>query len=87
MVRRRADLPQLLTAKLPSPSQPALKEPVTLVVETNEGSRHRTTLFCCVEWRGTHRTPVAGRGREPKELFEQAVARFGFVNPYAEERP
>lgn len=65
----------------------ALKEPVTLVVETNEGSRHKPTLFCRVEWRGTRRTPVAGRGREPKELFEQAVARFGFVNPYAEERP
>jgi len=63
----------------------ALKEPVTLVVETNEGSKHRPTLFCRVEWRGTRMTPVIGKGREPKELFEQAVARFSFVDPYAGE--
>ena len=63
----------------------ALREPVTLVVETNEGSKHRPTLFCRVEWRGTRMTPVVGKGREPKELYEQAVSRFGFVDPYAEE--
>ncbi len=72
----------------------ALEEPVTLVVETNEGSRqsaqrsgYRPTLFCRVEWRGERMTPVVGKGREPKELFEQAVARFGFTDPYAEEQP
>jgi hypothetical protein len=63
----------------------ALKEPVTLVVETNEGSRHRPTLFCRVEWRGERMTPDVGKGREPKELFEQAVAKFGFTDPYAGE--
>ncbi len=30
-------------------------------------------------------TPVVGKGREPKELYEQAVSRFGFVDPYAED--
>ncbi|CAA9573966.1 MAG: hypothetical protein AVDCRST_MAG86-1972 [uncultured Truepera sp.] len=65
----------------------ALKEPITLVVETNEGSKHRLTLFCRVECRGERMTPAVGKGREPNELFEQAVARFGFTDPYAEERP
>jgi len=65
----------------------ALKEPVTLVVETNEGSRHRPTLFCRVEWRGERMTPVVGKGREPRELYDEVVARFGFVDPYAEEQP
>ena len=63
----------------------ALKEPVTLVVETNEGSRHRPTLFCRVEWRGTRMTPPLGKGRGPEELLEQAVAKFGFTDPYAGE--
>ncbi len=68
----------------------ALKEPVTLVVETNEGSRqsaqrsgYRPTLFCRVEWRGERMTPAVGKGREPKELYDEVVARFGFTNPYA----
>ena len=63
----------------------ALTEPVTLVVETNEGSRHRPTLFCRVEWRGARMTPVVGKGRGPEELLEQAVAKFGFTDPYAGE--
>ncbi len=63
----------------------ALKEPVTLVVETNEGSKHRPTLFCRVEWRGERMTPAIGKGREPKELYDEVVARFGFTDPYAGE--
>jgi hypothetical protein len=63
----------------------ALEEPVTLVVETNEGSRHRPTLFCRVEWRGTRMTPTIEKGREPKELYDEVVARFGFTDPYAGE--
>ncbi len=63
----------------------ALREPVTLVVETNEGSRHRPTLFCRVEWRGERMTPIVGKGRGPEELLEQAVAKFGFTDPYAGE--
>jgi len=54
-------------------------------VETNEGSRHRPTLFCRVEWRGTRMTPPIGKGREPKELYDEVVARFGFTDPYAGE--
>jgi hypothetical protein len=66
---------------------PTLKEPLTLVVETNEGTRqggrgYRPALFCRVEWRGTRMTPVVGKGREPKELYQQAVTRFGFTDPY-----
>ncbi len=69
---------------------PALKEPLTLVAETNQGSRqagrgYRPTLFCRVEWRGQRMTPVVGKEREPKELYEQAVARFGFTDPYKAE--
>lgn len=59
----------------------ALEEPVTLVVETNEGSRHRPTLFCRLEWRGKRMTPELSK--DPEELYEQAVERFGFSNPYA----
>jgi len=72
----------------------ALKEPVTLVVETNEGSRqsaqrsgYRPTLFCRVEWRGTRMTPTIGKGGEPGELYDEVVARFGFTDPYAGEQP
>ncbi len=63
----------------------ALEEPVTLVVETNEGSKHRPTLFCRVEWRGTRMTPPIEKGREPKELYDEVVTRFGFTDPYAGE--
>ena len=68
----------------------AIKEPLTLVVETNEGSRqsgfgYRPTLFCRVEWRGERMTPPLGKGRGPEELYEQATAKFGFTNPYAGE--
>ncbi len=64
----------------------ALVEPVTLVVETNEGSRHRPTLFCRLEWRGKRLTPELGKEREPKALYQQVVERFGFKNPYETER-
>ncbi len=60
-----------------------LDEPLTLVVETNEGSRHRPTLFCRLEWRGKRMTPSPGM--EPKELYQQVIARFGFTDPYAED--
>lgn len=60
-------------------------EPVTPVVETNESSKHRSTLCCRVEWRGTRMTPTVGKGRGPEELLEQAVIKGGFVDPYAEE--
>ena len=63
----------------------ALIEPVMLVVETNEGSRHRPTLFCRVDWRDERITPPLGKGRGPEELLEQAVAKFGFTDPYAGE--
>jgi hypothetical protein len=60
----------------------ALKEPLTLVVETNEGSRYRPTLFCRLEWRGKRLTPDLGKDREHKALYQQVVERFGFHNPY-----
>jgi len=67
----------------------ALQEPLTLVVESNEGSKqsaqrsgYRPTLFCRVEWRGARMTPELGKGREPKELYGEVVARFGFSDPY-----
>lgn len=63
-----------------------LGEPLTLVVETNEGSRHRPTLFCRVEWRGKRLTPELSKDREPKALYAQVVERFGFKNPYETER-
>jgi hypothetical protein len=61
---------------------PTLKEPLTLVVVTNEGSRHRPAPICRVEWRGTRITPGVGKGRETKELYEQAMARLGFTDPH-----
>jgi hypothetical protein len=59
----------------------ALNEPLTLVVETNEGSRYRPTLFCRLEWRGTRLMPDL-KDREHKALYQQVVQRFGFHNPY-----
>ena len=61
----------------------ALKEPLVLVAEDNAGSKARPTVFCRVESRGVRMTPVVGKGREPQALYEQVVARFGFVDPYA----
>ncbi len=79
------NLSKTLLAGLLELEPSALEEPVTLVVETNEGSKHRPTLFCRVEWRGTRMTPMIGKGRESKELYDEVVARFGFTNPHAGE--
>lgn len=61
----------------------ALGEPLTLVAEDNAGSRARPTVFCRVESRGVRMTPVIEKGIESQKLYEQVVARFGFVDPYA----
>jgi hypothetical protein len=59
----------------------ALKVPLTLVVETNEGSRHRPTLFCRIEWRGKRLMPDL-KNRDPKTLYQEVVERFSFHDPY-----
>jgi len=61
----------------------ALKEPVTLVLEDNLGSKARPTVFCRVEWRGVRMSPSLGKEREHKDLYRQVVERFGFNDPYA----
>jgi hypothetical protein len=62
----------------------ALKEPVTLVVEDNLDThqRGRPTVFCRVESRGVRMTPVFDRSTSHESLYQQVVAKFGFIDPY-----
>jgi hypothetical protein len=61
----------------------ALEELVTLVVETNEGSRARPTVFCRVESRGVRMTPKLSRDTQMEQLYGHVRERFGFEDPYA----
>jgi hypothetical protein len=63
----------------------ALKEPVTLVLEDNLGSKARPTVFCRVESRGVRMTPSLSRDVKPEALFEEVAAKFSFHDPYAGE--
>ena len=60
----------------------ALKEPLTLVVEDNAGSRARPTVFCRVESQGVRMTPTLNREVKPEALYDEVVRRFGFRDPY-----
>ena len=60
----------------------ALKEPLTLVLEDNEGSRARPTVFCRVESRGVRMTPTLSRDTQVEMLYEETLERFGFRDPY-----
>ncbi len=62
-----------------------LKEPVTLIVEDNAGSRARATVFCRVESRGVRTTPALSRDVKPEVLYDGVLERFGFRDPYAVE--
>ncbi len=61
----------------------ALKEPLTLVVEDNAGSRARPTVFCRVESRGIRMTPTLSRETKAEALYDEVVHKFGFGDPYA----
>jgi hypothetical protein len=61
----------------------ALKEPVTLIVEDNVGSKARATVFCRVESRGIRLTPTLSRETKPEVLYDEVIERFGFSDPYA----
>lgn len=63
----------------------ALREPLTLVVEDNAGSRARPTVFCRVESRGQRMTPTLTRDVKPEVLYDEVLERFGFRDPYAAE--
>lgn len=63
----------------------ALKEPVTLIVEDNVGSKARATVFCRVESRGVRMTPALSRDVKPEVLYDGVLERFGFRDPYAAE--
>ncbi len=62
----------------------ALKEPLTLVVEDNLGThqRGRPTVFCRVESRGVRMTPIFDRSTSHEKLYQQVIAKFGFIDPY-----
>ena len=75
--------PYFLAAGLLELKPAAPKDPLALVVEDNAGSRARATVFCRVESGGVRMTPVAGKGREPQALYQEIVARFGFVDSYS----
>jgi len=60
----------------------ALKEPLTLVVEDNVGSRAHPTVFCRVESQGVRMTPSLSREVKPETLYDEVMERFGFSNPY-----
>ncbi len=61
----------------------ALKEPLTLVVEDNAGSRARPTVFCRIESRGQRMTPVLSRETKAEGLYDEVIQKFGFDDPYA----
>jgi len=63
--------------------QRTLKEPITLVVEDNAGSKARATVFCRVESRGVRMTPTLSRETKVEALHDEVVAHFGFKDPYA----
>ena len=63
----------------------ALKEPLTLVLEDNTGSKARPTVFCRVESRGVRMTPTLNRETRAEELYREVVTKFGFGDPYAVE--
>ena len=64
----------------------ALKEPLTLVVEDNAGSRARPTVFCRVESKGQRMTPTLNRETKAEALYDEVVQKFGFGDPYTVER-
>ena len=61
----------------------ALKEPLTLVVEDNAGSKARPTVFCRIESRGQRMTPVLNRDTKAEALYDEVVTKFSFGDPYA----
>ena len=61
----------------------ALKEPLTLVLEDNTGSRARPTVFCRVESQGQQMTPVLSRETKAEGLYDEVVQKFGFGDSYA----
>ncbi len=61
----------------------ALKEPLTLIVEDNAGSKARPTVFCRVESKGQRMTPTLNRETKAETLYDKVVQKFGFDNPYA----
>ncbi len=61
----------------------ALKEPLTLVLEDNAGSRARPTVFCRVESKGQRMTPTLTRETKAEALYYEVVQKFGFGDPYA----
>ena len=61
----------------------ALKEPLTLVVEDNSGSKARPTVFCRVESRGVRMTPTLNHDTKAETLYDEVVQKFGFGDPYA----
>lgn len=60
----------------------ALKEPLTLVVEDNAGSKARPTVFCRVESRGVRMTPTLNRETKAEALYDEVITKFGFGDPY-----
>lgn len=61
----------------------ALREPLTLVLEDNAGSKTRPTVFCRVESRGTRMIPKLNRDTQVEALYKNVRERFGFEDPYA----
>ena len=60
----------------------ALKEPLTLVLEDNVGSRARPTVFCRVESKGQRMTPTLNRETKAEALYDEVTRKFGFGDPY-----
>ena len=60
----------------------ALKEPLTLVLEDNAGSRARPTVFCRVESKGQRMTPTLTRETKAEALYNEVVTKFSFGDHY-----
>lgn len=59
-----------------------LSEPVTLVVEDNEGGRGRPTVFARLEVRGQRVKAAFNKTLVADELLAEVQERFGFASPF-----
>lgn len=64
-----------------------LAEPITLVVEDNEGGRGRPTVFARLELGGVRLKPTFDRTANPDTLLAEVQERFGFASPFASDDP
>ena len=62
-----------------------LRTPLTLIVEGNEGSPARKTVFARLELQGRRLKPTFNRNVDTEDLLDQVQERFRFSSPLARD--